>query len=282
LARKITDEHGLDPANLSGSGPGGRILKRDVMKALAGRSDSALDLPEGEPIAKDQRIPLSNMRKTIAKRLLQSKTETPHFYIEMDVDPAPLMELRETLNTRLAEQGQPIKLSLNDFILKATTEALCAVPEVNVSFEGDAIRQHASVHIAFAVTTPGGLLTPVVRNAHKKNLLLIGAEARQLADKAKQGKLTPEEYTGGTFTVSNLGMMGVDRFSAIINPPQAAILAVGATRATPVIDREGRVVPGKRMSLTLSVDHRALDGAQAARYLTELKKSIETPALLLL
>jgi pyruvate dehydrogenase E2 component (dihydrolipoamide acetyltransferase) len=228
----------------------------------------------------DERVPLTNMRKTIAKRLQQSKQTIPHFYQEMEVDMAPCMALRTALNARLEKAQPPVKLSFNDFVLKACANAMRKTPLVNAFWEEDAVRMNGSVHLAFGVAIPGGLITPVIANAQDKNLKQISLEAKELAVRAKEGKLKPEEYTTGTFTVSNLGMFGVERFSAIVNPPQAAILAVGNIVTKPVVDAEGRIVVGQRMSLTLSADHRVVDGAEAAIFLKEVKDLLETPALL--
>lgn len=290
LARKLAAEKNIDPALLSGTGPGGRIVRADVLAAAEkGLARSAPATAAGGltvaggakgPIAEQKDIPLSNMRATIARRLLEAKTQIPHFYLEIEVDAAPLLELRATLNRTLEARG--VKLSVNDFILKASAEALRRVPAVNCSWEGDHIRQHAAVHMAFAVAIEDGLITPVIRDAHEKSLFQISVDAKALAPLAKQKKLKPDQYTGGTFCVSNLGMMGVDRFSAIINPPNAAILAVGATVKKPVVGPGDAIVVGQRMSLTLSCDHRVVDGALGAQWLAALKDLLEHPALLLL
>jgi pyruvate dehydrogenase E2 component (dihydrolipoamide acetyltransferase) len=219
------------------------------------------------------------MRGVIAKRLLESKTSIPHFYLEVEVDAAPLLALRVQLNEALAGEG--VKLSVNDFILKASAEALRRVPAVNASWAGKTIDYHAAAHVSFAVAIEDGLITPVVSNAHDKTIFQISTEAKDLAKAAKAKKLAPAQYTGGTFCVSNLGMMGIDRFSAIINPPNAAILAVGATVEKPVV-QQGRIVVGQRLSLTLSCDHRVVDGAVGATFLAALRDLLQKPALLLL
>jgi pyruvate dehydrogenase E2 component (dihydrolipoamide acetyltransferase) len=218
----------------------------------------------------------------IAKRLLESKTQIPHFYLEIEIDAKPLIELRAQLNDALGKLTPPVKLSLNDFVLKATAEAVRRVPAVNASFEGDSIRQFADVQLSFAVAIAEGLITPVIREAQNKSLIQINAEAKALAAKAREGKLKPEEFQGGTFTVSNLGMLGIDRFSAIINPPQAAILAVGNIVKKAVVGPNDAIIVGHRQSITLSCDHRVIDGAVGAAYLKELRELIEKPALLLL
>jgi pyruvate dehydrogenase E2 component (dihydrolipoamide acetyltransferase) len=280
LAKKIAQEKGVNLSTLPGSGPGGRIVKRDVLGAqVNGHSRSIM---ENGPITKDERIPLSNMRRVIARRLLESKTQIPHFYLEVEINAGPLVATRASVNEYLESAGKKLKLSMNDFVLKASVEALRKVPGVNASFEGDAIRQHGAVHMSFAVAVADGLLTPVIRDAHSKSLVAISQEAKTLANKAKEGKLTPEEYGGGTFTVSNLGMMGIDRFRAIINPPQAGILAIGNVMKRAVVNDQDQIVVGQRMSLNLSCDHRVVDGALGAIFLAELRNLLENPAVLLL
>jgi pyruvate dehydrogenase E2 component (dihydrolipoamide acetyltransferase) len=219
------------------------------------------------------------MRGAIARRLVESKTQIPHFYLEIDVDAGPLLDLRTQLNSALEKEG--VKLSVNDFVLKASAEALRRVPAVNCSWEGTAIRHHPGAHVSFAVAIEDGLITPVIRDAQLKTIFAISSEAKALGKRAKDRKLTPAEYTGGTFCVSNLGMMGIDRFSAIINPPNAAILAVGTTVKKPVV-KDDQIVVGQRMTLTLSADHRVVDGAVGATFLAALRDLLERPALLLL
>jgi len=288
LAKKVATELNVPLANLSGTGPGGRIVKRDVLAGQAnggsrgGSGGAGWGLHGSGPIAKEEKIPLSNMRQTIARRLLESKTTIPHFYLEIEVDAAPLVELRASLNKGFEKLPKPFKLSLNDFILKATAEAIRRVPGINCSFAGDSIQQYGSVQLAFAVAIPQGLITPVIRDAQDKTLKAISDEAKALAARAKEGKLKPEEYTTGTFTISNLGMYGIDRFSAIVNPPQAGILAVGNVVKKAVVNDADQIVPGQRLSLTLSCDHRVVDGAVGASFLQELRALVESPALLLL
>jgi pyruvate dehydrogenase E2 component (dihydrolipoamide acetyltransferase) len=286
LARKLAEEKGVDFSRIEGTGPGGRIVRADILAAkerpaaaAKGAAPASAGVFKG-PIAEAKDMPLSNMRATIAKRLLEAKTQIPHFYLEIEIDAAPLLALRQTLNTELESRG--VKLSVNDFVLKACVEALRRVPAVNASFEGTLIRQHPSVHMSFAVAIEDGLITPVIKDASNKSIFEISAEAKSLAPLAKTKKLKPDQYTGGTFCVSNLGMMGVDRFSAIINPPNAAILAVGATIKKPVVGPGDAIVVGQRMSLTLSCDHRVVDGALGATWLAALKQLLEQPALLLL
>ena len=280
LARKLAEELGIDPANLKGTGTGGRITKSDVLKADkhgTGMSGGGSVLPKG-PIQEAGVEKVSNMRATIARRLVESKTQLPHFYLDIEVDAAPLLALRQQLNDGLAESG--IKVSVNDFILKASAEALRKVPAVNCSWEGAQVRKHDRAHVSFAVAIDAGLITPVVFDAHVKSVFDISTEARSLAKTAKAGKLQPNQFTGGTFCVSNLGMMGIKRFSAIINPPNAAILAVGTTETKPVVEN-GQIVIGQRMTLTLSCDHRVVDGAVGAQFMVALRELIEKPALLL-
>jgi pyruvate dehydrogenase E2 component (dihydrolipoamide acetyltransferase) len=218
------------------------------------------------------------MRGAIARRLLESKTQIPHFYVEIDIDASALLALREQLNAGLEKEG--VKLSVNDFILKGCAEALRRVPQVNGSWEGDKIRYFSAAHVSFAVAIEDGLITPVIRDTHLKSVFQISSEAKSLGKMAKEKKLKPDQFTGGTFCVSNLGMMGIPKFSAIINPPNAAILAVGTTVKKPVVKND-QIVIGHVMTLTLSCDHRVVDGAVGAQYLNALKTLLESPALLL-
>jgi pyruvate dehydrogenase E2 component (dihydrolipoamide acetyltransferase) len=284
LAKKIAAEKGVSLSSLRGTGPGGRIVKSDVLNAPANgySSGGRSSIYASGPIAKEGSTKLTTMRSIIAKRLLESKTTIPHFYLEIEVDAKPLLDLRAQLNDSLGKLKTPVKLSLNDFVLKAAAEAVRRVPAVNASFEGDAIRQHPDVQLSFAVAIAEGLITPIVKEAQNKSLLQISAEAKALAAKAKEGKLKPEEFQGGTFTVSNLGMLGIDSFSAIINPPQVAILAIGNIVKKPVVGANDEIVVGYRQSITLSCDHRVVDGAVGAAFLKELRELIEKPALMLL
>jgi pyruvate dehydrogenase E2 component (dihydrolipoamide acetyltransferase) len=218
------------------------------------------------------------MRAAIARRLLEAKTQIPHFYLDIEVDAEPLLAIRSQLNAGLEKEG--VKLSVNDFILKASAEALRRVPGVNASWTGTGIQYYAAAHVSFAVAIEDGLITPVIRDTHLKSLFAISAEAKPLGKRAKEKKLKPEEFSGGTFCVSNLGMMGIGSFSAIINPPNAAILAVGTTVTKPVV-KNGQIVVGQTMTLTLSCDHRVVDGALGAQFLAALKDLLEKPALLL-
>jgi pyruvate dehydrogenase E2 component (dihydrolipoamide acetyltransferase) len=284
LAKKVASEKGVALASLTGTGPGGRIVKNDVLNAPAnGHAPvSGKSIYGAGPIAKEGSTKLSTMRSVIAKRLLESKTTIPHFYLEIEVDAKPMLDLRVQLNESLGKLSPPVKLSLNDLVLKAAAEAVRRVPAVNASFEGDSIRQFPDVQLSFAVAIAEGLITPIIKEAQNKSLIQISGEAKALAAKAKDGKLKPDEFQGGTFTVSNLGMLGIDSFCAIINPPQAAILAVGNIVKKPVVDANDNIVVGHRQSFTLSCDHRVVDGAVGAAYLKELRELIEKPALLLL
>ena len=306
LARRMAQEAGLDLAQVAGSGPEGRVVKRDVQAALEGGSAQAA--PEArtapaapQPVAPqpvavpapkapapaaqasgggDQRI--SQMRKTIARRLAQSKYTAPHFYLTVDVDMRESIAFRKRLNERTAAQGLS-KVSFNDLVTKACAQALTRHPAVNSSWmeEESVIRQHGEVHVAIAVAMPDGLITPVVRNADQKGLAAIAAETRDLATRAKDRKLNPSEWEGSTFTTSNLGMFGISEFTAIINPPNACILAIGGIRDVPVVDG-GEVVPGKVMTVTLSCDHRVVDGASGAEFLGDVKALLEDPTMMLL
>jgi len=289
LARKIAAEKGISLESIQGTGPGGRIVKQDVLDAEAKgvKTTTAAPAQSGSAVTglQEKSVPLSGMRRAIATRLLESKTQIPHFYLDTEVDMAALLKLRTELNAHLAnmppEQGG-IKLTVNDLLLKASTQALCKVPAANASWSGDAIQWHGHVHIAFGVAVEEGLVTPVIRNAETKGLQQISIEAKALIAKARSKKLTPDEMSGSTFTVTNLGMYGITRFYGIINPPNAAILSVGSTVKKPVVDANDTIVVGQRMTLGLSCDHRVIDGAIGAEYLAALKNVIETPSLMLL
>jgi pyruvate dehydrogenase E2 component (dihydrolipoamide acetyltransferase) len=290
LAKKIATDQKIDPARLTGSGPHGRIVKADVLAAAANPAllapASQISNPKSQfgalgakgPIQQDRTVPASNMRATIAKRLVEAKSQIPHFYLEIEVDAEPLLAVRTQLNTAFEKEG--VKLSVNDFILKASADALRRVPGVNASWVGTGIQYHGAAHVSFAVAIEDGLITPVIRDTHTKSIFQISSEAKPLGKRAKEKKLKPEEFTGGTFCVSNLGMMGIERFSAIINPPNAAILAVGTTVTKPVV-KNGVIAVGQTMVLTLSCDHRVVDGALGAQFLAAIKDLLEKPALLL-
>ena len=284
LARKIAAERGLDIAQLAGTGPGGRIVAKDVQSAQARPAAAA---PGAAPIAYatagdgDEVIALSGMRRIIAERLLASKTQIPHFYLHLEVDAGPLMKMRAQLNAG-GEAAGASKLTVNDFILKAVVAAAVKVPAVNASFAGDSVIQFSSVNLSVAVAVDDGLVTPVVRNANKQSLKEISDAVKDLASRARGKKLKPDEYQGGTITVSNLGAFGVEFFDAIINPPQAAIVSVGAIVKKPVVGPGDTIVVGQRLAIGLSADHRVVDGAVAASYLAEIKRLVESPALLLI
>ncbi len=279
LVRRLAREHEVDLRTVQGTGPGGRIVKRDLDAALAAPRPvaAALAAPTGRPAPRVEK--LTSMRRTIARRLSESKQTVPHFYLTIDVDAAPLIEARAQINAALDVDGE--KVSVNDIVMKAAATALRRVPEANASFAGDAIHYHEVVDLSMAVAIPDGLVTPVIRDADRKTVREIGREARELAARARAKKLAPEEMTNGTFSVSNLGMFGIEDFSAVINPPEGAILAVGTVRDEPVVEG-GQIVPGKRMRMTMSCDHRVIDGAVGARWLAALRTLLEKPLLMLI
>jgi len=289
LARKIAEQKGVDLSQLKGSGPNGRIVKKDVLEAASGESSKASQKDDGtarsdsDGIAKAEDIPVSQMRAVIAKRLQESKTTAPHFYLESEVEVGALLKLRKQLNEELAELSEDqggVKFTVNDFILKATTEALRRVPAMNRSWGGETIRQHSSVDISFGVAIEDGLLTPVIRNADTKSLRKISIEAKELIEKARSKKLSPNEMSGSTFTVTNLGMYGVTGFYGIINTPNAGILSVGATITRPVVRDDGSIEAAQIMKIGLSCDHRVVDGAVGAQFIQALKSILERPALI--
>jgi pyruvate dehydrogenase E2 component (dihydrolipoamide acetyltransferase) len=284
LARKMAEEKRIKLSDVSGSGPNGRIVKADIESyepSTSAESKTSVDvskapsapMPEGEAY-EDVRI--SQMRKTIAKRLAESKFTNPHFYETVDIDMSNAIEARGKLN-----EISDVKISYNDFVVKACAVALRKHPNVNVSWLGDVIRKHHRVHVAVAVAVDEGLLTPVIKNTDTKGLMQISKETKEMAGRAREKKLQPEEMEGSTFSISNLGMFGIEDFTAIINPPNAAILAVGAIRDVPVV-KDGEVVPGKRMKVTLSSDHRVVDGATSAEFLNTVKDLLENPMGMLL
>lgn len=281
LAKKIAADKGLDLAAIQGSGPGGRIVKADVLNAKPGSRSAGPATPSLEALS----IPVTNMRKSIARALVGSKTQAPHFYLQIEVDGAPLAAFRKALNAKYAdlpaEQGG-MKFSVNDLTLKAAAEAIRQVPAMNRSWEGETITQHGNVHLAFGVAIDDGLLTPVIREAENKSLHQISGEAKSLIRKARDKKLTPEEMSGSTLTVTNLGMFGISDFYGIINPNNAAILSIGATLKKPVVNEHDQIVIGQTMKVGLSGDHRTIDGAVGAQYLQALKVILENPALMLI
>jgi pyruvate dehydrogenase E2 component (dihydrolipoamide acetyltransferase) len=292
--RQIAREMGVDLRGAQGTGPGGRVQAADLeplrahgpsgptnVVSLARASQPPLTIATPSLEAPEAR-PLSPMRKAIARRLTESKATVPHFYLRIDVEASALVRLRERINEELASNGAggdgaaPQKVSLNDLLIKACAVALTRVPECNASFTADAILVHKRVDISVAVAIADGLVTPVVRRADQKSVVAIAREVRELSGRARAKKLRPEEMSDGTFSVSNLGMFGIDEFAAVINPPEGAILAVGQVRDAPVV-AEGSVLPGKRLALTLSCDHRVVDGAVGASFLAELRRLIEHP-----
>ena len=284
LARKIADERGVDLSKLAGTGPGGRIVRLDVENAPVGGAASGRPAtPAIRPVAgpDDERLPVTGMRNIIAERLLASKTQIPHFYLNIEVDAAPLMQFRAHLNATSEKTGGN-KYSVNDFILKGVVRAAQAVPAINASWDGDAIVKFKHVGLSVAIAVEDGLVTPVIKEADTKTLLQISESVKDMAGRAKNKKLSPDDFAGGTITVSNLGAYGIDTFSAIINPPQAAIISVGSIRKVPVVSDKGEIVPGDRMWIGLSGDHRVVDGAVAATFLAEVRKLIENPALMLI
>ena len=299
LARKMAAEHGIELGSVRGSGPEGRIVKRDIEAVLTERpaapKEVAAPAPSPEPTPAPAPVPapampeaayevvrLSQMRKAIARRLAQSKFTAPHFYLTVEIDMEKAAAFRSQLNALAEEQGRG-KISFNDLITKACALALRQHPYVNGSYleeEGE-IRLYRDVHVAVAVAIDEGLITPVIRHADRKGLAQIAEETRELAEKARNRQLQPEDYTGSTFTTSNLGMFGIEEFTAIINPPNACILAIGAIRDVPVL-KDGEIVPGKRMKVTLSCDHRIVDGAVGSRFLATVREYLEEPLNLML
>ncbi len=275
LARRLAAQWHVDLLGVAGTGPHGRIVRRDVESARDRAPVAAVASSAGRPAAR--RVPHTGMRRAIARRLTESKQNVPHFYLSVDCKMDALLALRAQAN-----HGGAVKLSVNDFIVRAAALALREVPEVNVSWHEDAIEYHAGADISVAVATDGGLVTPIVRDADVKSLSAIAGEIVELAGRAKINRLKPEEFTGGSLTVSNLGMYGISQFAAIINPPQAAILAVGAAERRPVVAENGDLVAATVMTVTLSADHRAVDGAVGARWLAAFRTLIENPVRILL
>jgi pyruvate dehydrogenase E2 component (dihydrolipoamide acetyltransferase) len=277
LAKKVAKERGVDLHGVTGSGPAGRIIERDIPQhAPAPMAAAAAYGPPGAGVD----IPLSNLRQTIARRLLESKQQLPHWYMFAEVNVDRLMALREDLNASAEQSG--VKISVNDLVIKVVAAALRRHPEVNATFQTTKIHRHGDVNIAIAIATEDGLYTPVLRNVDRLNLSGISAGVKELAKKTKEKKLRGEDLQGSGFTISNLGMFGVDHFFAIINPPEAAILAVGAVKKKPVVNGAGQVVAGNVMGITLSCDHRVIDGAVAAVFMKSLQDFLEHPAKLLL
>ena len=281
LAKKIALERGVSLLGVQGTGPGGRVVAADVPTAsithTAAPAAPRIEVPFSDS---DTKTPLSGMRRTIAERLLASKTQIPHFYLTIEIDAAPLAKLRKELNAA-AETAGTAKVTVNDFILLAAARAAKQHPRVNSAFAGDSIVEYGSVNLSVAIAVEDGLITPVIRDAQSLSLRAISAAVKDLAVRARSKKIKPEEYQGGTLTISNLGAYGIDSFYAIINPPQAAILAVGAIVKKPVVNAQDQIVAGQRMTISLSGDHRVVDGAAGAEFLATMRKSLESPTSLL-
>jgi pyruvate dehydrogenase E2 component (dihydrolipoamide acetyltransferase) len=276
LARRLASEQGLDLSRLQGSGPGGRIIKRDIEAAAVAPAVGTVAAPHPPLAARDfEDIALTQIRKTIAKRLAESIGPIPTFYLTAEFDLTRATEMRAAM----LEMGDEFKVSINDILMKAVATALAQHPEVNAHWLGDRIRQHHRVHLGMAVATPDGLIVPVIFDADQKRMSQLSHEARELAKRARERKLKPEEYTGSTFSISNLGMFGIDEFTAIINPPEVAILAIGAAQDVAVPHGDGFVVR-KRVRVTMSCDHRAVDGAVGATFLQTLRRLVENPLML--
>lgn len=280
LAKKIASQSGVDLKVIRGTGPGGRIVRKDVEAALSGGRATAAAPAYAQPAVSGpefEDVALTSMRAAIARRMPLSKAPVPHFYVTTEVDMERAWELRKELNEL---EGQP-KISVNDFVIRAAAVTLLKHPGVNASFQGESIRVYHRVHMGIAVALDEGLITPVLRDVHAKPLSQIAAEARDLAERARNRKLKATELSGATFSISNLGMFDVSEFSAIINPPEGAILAVGSVRQVPVVGDDGALAAGRRMKLTISCDHRVMDGAMGARFLQDMKKLLEEPLRLL-
>jgi pyruvate dehydrogenase E2 component (dihydrolipoamide acetyltransferase) len=290
LARRAASDRNIDLSSLTGSGPGGRVIEEDVLRSIDSESDVAPNVAADSwspvPAAVDvggrfQTVRLSAMRKTIARRMAESKQQVPHFYLRLRCSMDAVIDMRTQLNQDLASEGLDTKISVNDFVLRAAALALRDVPEANVSFQGDTMRLFESVDVSVAVATDGGLVTPVVHDADQKGLASLAAEVKALAISARDGKLRPEQYQGGTFTISNLGMYGIETVYPILNPPQACILGVGAAEEQPVV-RGGEIVIGRIAAFTLAADHRVVDGAVGARLLAALRERLEDPLCMML
>ena len=287
LAKRLAQQNSLDIAKVKGSGPNGRIIKHDIEELMknggaSSASQSSVSTASasfgGSAAGSYEDKPNSGMRKTIAKRLLESKNTIPHYYLTIDCDMEAVLKARVQMNDSAKDK---YKLSVNDFIIKAVAMAMRDIPEANAAWQGDTTRFFLTSDVAVAVATPTGLITPIVREAEKKGLVHISNEMKELAQKAKDGKLQPSEYQGGGFSISNLGMFGIKDFCAIVNPPQAGILAIGATEKRPVVKGD-QIVVGQIMSVTMSADHRVLDGAVAAKFLNAFKMYIENPVSMIL
>jgi pyruvate dehydrogenase E2 component (dihydrolipoamide acetyltransferase) len=281
LARRVAADQGIDISAIKGTGPDGRVTETDVRAAAKSKGGQTPPAAPQIHAGEGARINLSGMRKVIAERLVASKGPVPHFYLNIEIDAGPLMSARAELKSA-GEGSDSAKITVNDFVLKASVEAAVRVPKANASFDVDAIVQYSDVNLAIAVAIEDGLVTPVIRAAQSKSLREISEAVKDLAHRARNKRMKPEEFQGGTFTVSNLGSYGIDNFSAIINPPQGFILSIGAIVKKAVIDDCDQIVAGQRMSIGMSCDHRVIDGALGAEYLKELRQLLENPALLLI
>jgi pyruvate dehydrogenase E2 component (dihydrolipoamide acetyltransferase) len=283
VARRVAEEHEVDLAKVSGSSPGGRIRKADVEAYLeAGPAEEEAEEVEEvavKPTPEAEAVPLTSMRRTIARRMTESKTTVPHFYVTTEVAMDEALALRKQINAKLSDEE---KVTVNDLIVKAAALALRQFPSINASFAGDKIMRHKQINVGTAVAVEGGLLTVVQRDTDKSTLSTIARDNKEMIGRAREGKITREDMDGSTFTVSNLGAFDVDHFIAIINPPDAAILAVGSARKVPVVTEEGDLAVGTRMKATISADHRVTDGAEAAQFLQAFKGLLEEPLRLLI
>jgi pyruvate dehydrogenase E2 component (dihydrolipoamide acetyltransferase) len=280
VARRMAADRGLDLRALAGTGPGGRVTKRDIESATpasVGAMPSLASSRASAPPLRSERVPMTKLRSAIARRMQSSKQQAPHFYVTIEVDAERLMDMRGELNEILPDDE---KLSVNDFIVKAAALSLRQFPSLNASLDGEAIQRHGQVHIGVAVATDAGLLTVVARDADSRSMTELSNDIRQIIGRARQGRVRPDDIEGATFTVSNLGMYDVDHFIAIVNPPEAAILAVGSVRTVPVV-RDGNLAVGRRLKITLSADHRLTDGAEGARFLQSLRLLLEHPVRLM-
>ena len=280
IARRVAAEHGVDLSTGKGTGPDGRVTENDVRAAAKSKGPAQPATGPRIPAGEGSRITLTGMRKVIAERLVASKGPVPHFYLNIEIDAGPLMAARAELKSA-GEGSDSAKITVNDFVLKAAVEAAVKVPKANASFDGDAIVEYNDVNLAIAVAVEEGLVTPVIRAAQGRSLREISEAVKDLAHRARNKRMKPEEFHGGTFTVSNLGSYGIDNFSAIINPPQGFILSIGGIVKKPVVDDCDQIVAGQRMSIGMSCDHRVIDGALGAEYLKALRQLLENPALLL-
>jgi len=286
VARRMAEELGIDLTRVRGTGPNGRIIKRDIeaylreMEKAPEKAPPPIPTPSHAPAPEGIQVePMTPMRETIGRRMVESKQQAPHFYITYEIDMEAAMALRQELNALLPEDE---RISVNDLVIKAAAIALREFPRLNASFAGDEIHIHEQVNIGIAVAREVGLVTAVIRDCDRKPLAQIAREARELVRRVREGRMRPDDMVGSTFTISNLGMFGVEEFAAIINPPQAAILAVGAVRRVPVVTEDGELAVGARMKVTISADHRVTDGAEAARFMQAFKRALEEPLRLVL